>query len=604
MTSTTERRSAPDRSVADQVIAVAEGRGRADVAESVRAARQLPETPHATVVVVGETKRGKSSFVNALLGQDVSPVDADVATNTYLVVRHSPEPYARVHRDGDAAEDVPLDSVAEWVTVAGNPGNEKGVLGVEVGLDHRLLSKGLVLIDTPGVGGLRAAHREVTLATLSRADALIFLLDPDAPLSRPEHAFLSEAAARISTVFFVLTKVDAYPAWEAILEEDRALLAEHAPELADAPFFPVSSHEKAEAEELGDEQLARESGFDAVEAALSERVVGRARLLRLANVARTIRFALEQLDAPEREAAAGGDGDAEAERALAAAQAREREFAERSETWSSTFSVEFQRRAANAVNVEFRRRLGGLRRAYEARIAASEIELDALPGELDAELRALMAELENRLAAGVEEVLAHLFEVLDLDGRAMDAPSLAGAGAHLALPALEPVAPNAGKPALIRGVTGASGVARAGIYARTLGLTLGPLGIVLALALGGAAWGTGRWMQHKARDEQEAKILLSRAVEMAQVEIDAELRNRLLDAQAIVQTVVRDRVRRRREELRDAVARQQARKEADAASRKRARETARRRLAETQPLRDWAERLYHRTRAAAAPGHE
>ena len=47
-----------------------------------------------SVVLVGETKRGKSSLVNALLGvPGLSPVDAAVATDTYL--HFTPGPAAR-----------------------------------------------------------------------------------------------------------------------------------------------------------------------------------------------------------------------------------------------------------------------------------------------------------------------------------------------------------------------------------------------------------------------------------------------------------------------------------------------------------------------------
>ena len=51
-------------------------------------AADRPAVP--SVVVVGETKRGKSSLVNALLAQPgLAPVDAGVATATYLVFGHA-----------------------------------------------------------------------------------------------------------------------------------------------------------------------------------------------------------------------------------------------------------------------------------------------------------------------------------------------------------------------------------------------------------------------------------------------------------------------------------------------------------------------------------
>ena len=61
------------------------------------ARRAVPEV--SSVVIVGETNRGKSSLVNALLSAPgLSPVDADVATSTYLVFQHGPSWAAR----GDA----------------------------------------------------------------------------------------------------------------------------------------------------------------------------------------------------------------------------------------------------------------------------------------------------------------------------------------------------------------------------------------------------------------------------------------------------------------------------------------------------------------------
>ncbi len=41
------------------------------------------------VLVVGEAKRGKGTFVNALTGQDILPTDVDVATSQVFIIRPS-----------------------------------------------------------------------------------------------------------------------------------------------------------------------------------------------------------------------------------------------------------------------------------------------------------------------------------------------------------------------------------------------------------------------------------------------------------------------------------------------------------------------------------
>src|SRR4051812_18381912 len=55
------------------------------------------------VLVIGEAKRGKSSFINSLIGEDVLPTDVDIATSQVFVVRAAAdERFQLVFRDGTA----------------------------------------------------------------------------------------------------------------------------------------------------------------------------------------------------------------------------------------------------------------------------------------------------------------------------------------------------------------------------------------------------------------------------------------------------------------------------------------------------------------------
>jgi len=65
-----------------------------EAAEVGRARSVKPARP--TIVVVGETKRGKSSLINALVNvPGLSPVDPQVATSTYITIQHGPQLTAR-----------------------------------------------------------------------------------------------------------------------------------------------------------------------------------------------------------------------------------------------------------------------------------------------------------------------------------------------------------------------------------------------------------------------------------------------------------------------------------------------------------------------------
>ena len=216
---------------------------------------------------------------------------------------------------------------------------------------------------------------------------------------------------RISAVLLVLAKIDAYLEWEAILEENRALLRRHVPQFAVAPFFPVSSAEKREADVMGDARLAAESGV-AVEGALVQGVLGGRGRLRLLNGLQSARIALDRLDEPERAIRVSLDEDLNAQ---PAAEAALREHQKRTRDWNGIFTVEFQRRIANRLDLEFKRRLGELARRYDAGLGEGKVELDRLRGDLELELRALATDMETLIVSSAQELALELLQRLGLE---------------------------------------------------------------------------------------------------------------------------------------------------------------------------------------------
>ena len=243
----------------------------------------------ATVMVGGETKQGKSSLVNSLIGRPgLLPVDVDVATSVYLNVHHAPEEFARVYtKDEPDGVSIDLTELADYASVAGDPEKTRDVYAVEVGVASPLLETGLALVDTPGVSGLESGHADITLAALGFADALIFVTDASAPLSRPEVSFLKQATTRIATVIVVLTKSDVFTGWRQIHAANRQLIEERLPEYAASPTVAVSSwlwREAAVLRTSGRDDLAaeieKESGFPELVALLDHRIISRVAQLR------------------------------------------------------------------------------------------------------------------------------------------------------------------------------------------------------------------------------------------------------------------------------------------------------------------------------------
>ncbi|MDP9481997.1 MAG: dynamin family protein, partial [Chloroflexota bacterium] len=247
-------------------------------------------------------------------------------------------------------ETISPDDLAGWVTERGNPDNRRNVDGVEVGLPHPLLERGVSLIDTPGIGGLNAAHAAATLAFLPVADALVFVTDASAELTRPELEFLASAVDAGPLILVALTKIDMYPEWRRILAIDELRLREI--DLAVRPFA-VSAALRANARDLDDSVLEHDSGFPALTETILGDVTRRARTAAVEGAFREIRNALDQLREPlviERQAVERPDAADRLAADLGDAQDRLRALGDAGAHWSVRLDDDF---AALRARVEF-----------------------------------------------------------------------------------------------------------------------------------------------------------------------------------------------------------------------------------------------------------
>jgi Dynamin family len=201
----TETAAAADRdpvarasAVVDLGLRACDAYGRPDLGDRLTIAKRTLADPAIRIVVVGEFKQGKSSLVNALLGASVCPVDDDIATAVPTYIRHGSEAKAELLFDGDPPRREPVAindmrrHIVEGAPAAAAPGR---VIGVEVQIPRKLLAGGLVLVDTPGVGGLNSAHAAASLAACSVADAVLFVTDASQELTLTEVDFLRKACA-------------------------------------------------------------------------------------------------------------------------------------------------------------------------------------------------------------------------------------------------------------------------------------------------------------------------------------------------------------------------------------------------------------------------
>ena len=157
------------------------------------------------LAVLGQFKRGKSTFLNALLGEPVLPTSVIPLTSVPTFIQEGPSRKARVlfqneqpvqeFSTTDAAEI--SNFLAKFVTEAGNPKNHLRVSQVELFHPADILRNGVVFIDTPGIGSTLRHNTEATLNFLPQCDAALFLVSADPPITEVEIEFLKRVRTNL-----------------------------------------------------------------------------------------------------------------------------------------------------------------------------------------------------------------------------------------------------------------------------------------------------------------------------------------------------------------------------------------------------------------------
>lgn len=192
------------------------------------------------LVIIGEFSRGKSTFINALLGRSILPASANPTTNIISkIVYGEQEKYTLFYKDGKKQEI----SKEEFDLIKAQTEDKpdkfsllKGFVSklkheeshVDFGnIDHAEISYPLSfcenkvdVVDTPGTNDLNVGRIEITYRYLRQAEAAILVLSATQPLTRTEKEFLVEQVVgnNIKDIFIVINYKD-----EVIGQEERVV---------------------------------------------------------------------------------------------------------------------------------------------------------------------------------------------------------------------------------------------------------------------------------------------------------------------------------------------------------------------------------------------
>ena len=246
------------------------------------------------VMVLGTFKNGKSTFLNALLGEDVLPAYATPTTAVINEIKYGREKKAILsfldpvpddihssipddiqnlirsyHGRSVPSVDIPYDEIEDYVTIPMGEDPKELVKGspyskVDLFYPLEALSQGVELIDSPGLNEA-ATRTAVTLGYLPKVDAILFVLTADKLCSQQEmESLANELKDFTDSTFFIVNRFDLLRK-----ESDRNRAKQFAnlklQALTSRGIYFISSLQALEAKENGNLKELNESGFPGLE---------------------------------------------------------------------------------------------------------------------------------------------------------------------------------------------------------------------------------------------------------------------------------------------------------------------------------------------------
>jgi small GTP-binding protein len=186
------------------------------------------------LVIAGEFNSGKSSFINALLGERVLPEGVTPTTDRINILRHGPEVTEQLREAYLLERTHPADVLRE-----------------------------LNIVDTPGTNAIIRRHEELTRNFVPRSDLVLFVTSADRPFTESERGFLEQIREWGKKIVFIVNKIDILTRPEEREEVIRYVGENAASLLGETPqIFAVSARQALEARRAGAQAEGGTEGED------------------------------------------------------------------------------------------------------------------------------------------------------------------------------------------------------------------------------------------------------------------------------------------------------------------------------------------------------
>lgn len=223
-------------SIIEETLSITEQLDMKEAVEQLQRMKQRVYCGTFKIMILGTFKNGKSTFINALLGEEILPTCVTPCTAIISELKYGSKKRAILHFSDQLPDilpsyipdniknhinkycnvneipplEIPFSEIRNYITIAETyePKSGSPYKKIELFLPIDLLKNGFELIDSPGLNEAEI-RTAATLDYLSYADAVLFVLAADKLCAKNEIDFIKSNFENLrNNVFFIVNKFD------------------------------------------------------------------------------------------------------------------------------------------------------------------------------------------------------------------------------------------------------------------------------------------------------------------------------------------------------------------------------------------------------------
>ncbi|MCD7715860.1 MAG: dynamin family protein [Lachnospiraceae bacterium] len=266
---------------------------RLELGEQAERAMEMSEKVKShvfSVGILGEFKRGKSTVIDALLGEEIAPTAVRPTSATLNRITYGLKPKATIYYKNGHKREVPVNEIANYVTKLTQEAENLSAQVDQAVVEYpcEFCKNNVEIIDTPGLNENERMDA-ITESVIPSLDAVVMVLSARSPFSRTEASFIrnklmtSDISRLIVVVNFIDTLYDEEEQTELLEDMHTRITAEildktehiHGAnsaqyqetknKLAGLILYPVSAKQALVGRTKNRPELVEESGFPAFE---------------------------------------------------------------------------------------------------------------------------------------------------------------------------------------------------------------------------------------------------------------------------------------------------------------------------------------------------